>query len=154
MAKELSVGEVAARSGVSVSALHFYERKGLIRSGRTSGNQRRYDREVLRRLALLQVAQELGISLGEVGSALAALPDGRSPTRKDWERISERWAVDLDRRIALLLRLRSSLAGCIGCGCLSIDRCAIFNADDHLSTEGPGPVLLRPDKAEHRSRNS
>jgi MerR family redox-sensitive transcriptional activator SoxR len=143
MAAELTVGDVAARSGVSVSALHFYERKGLIRSGRTRGNQRRYGREVLRRVALIQVAQELGISLAEVGAALAALPNHRSPSRADWERISRRWAVNLDRRIALLQRLRNRLAGCIGCGCLSIDRCAIFNADDHLATEGTGPVLLR-----------
>ncbi|MFI5012951.1 MAG: redox-sensitive transcriptional activator SoxR [Hyphomicrobiales bacterium] len=153
MAKELTVGEVAARSGVAVSALHFYERKGLIRSHRTSGNQRRYDRDVLRRVALIQVAQELGISLAEVGSALADLPDGRSPTRRDWERISRAWAVDLDRRVAALQRLRDSLASCIGCGCLSIDRCAIFNADDHLSAEGAGPVLLLPAGAERVARN-
>ena len=143
MAPELTVGEVAARSGVTVSALHFYERKGLIRSARTRGNQRRYAREVLRRVALIQVAQELGIPLAEVGAVLAALPNRRAPSRADWERISRRWAVDLDRRIALLQALRSRLAGCIGCGCLSIDRCAIFNADDHVARRGSGAVLLR-----------
>lgn len=143
MGGQLTVGDVAARSGVSVSALHFYERKGLIRSVRTGGNQRRYDRDVLRRVALIQVAQELGIPLAEVGAALATLPDGRSPSRDDWERLSRTWAADLDRRIALLGRLRASLGKCIGCGCLSIDRCAIFNTDDHLSAEGAGPVLLR-----------
>jgi MerR family redox-sensitive transcriptional activator SoxR len=146
MAPELTVGEVAARSGVSVSALHFYERKGLIRSARTRGNQRRYGRDVLRRVALIQVAQELGISLAEVGAQLAALPDRRTPTRADWERISRRWAAALDHRIALLQNLQDRLAGCIGCGCLSIDRCAIFNADDRLAAEGSGPILLRPTK--------
>ncbi len=154
MAKELTVGEVAARSGVSVSALHFYERKGLIRSHRTGGNQRRYDRDVLRRVSLIQFAQELGISLAEVGSSLSGLPEARPPSRKDWERISRKWAVDLDRRIAALQGLRNKLAGCIGCGCLSIDRCAIFNADDHLAAKGTGPVLLRRGNAETTSRNS
>ena len=143
MARELTVGEVAARSGVAVSALHFYERKGLIHSARTRGNQRRYDRDVLRRVALIQIAQELGIPLAEVSAALAELPDGRSPTRQDWERLSQKWAADLDRRIASLERLRSSLAKCIGCGCLSISQCLIFNHSDRLSAQGPGPVLLR-----------
>jgi len=147
MARELTVGEVAERSGVAVSALHFYERKGLIHSHRTRGNQRRYDRGVLRRVSLIRFAQELGISLAEIGASLAGLPRERPPSRKDWERISRVWAVDLDRRIAALQRLRDRLAGCIGCGCLSIDRCAIFNADDHLATEGTGPVLLRCEDA-------
>jgi MerR family redox-sensitive transcriptional activator SoxR len=153
MARELTVGEVAARSGVSVSALHFYERKGLIRSHRTGGNQRRYDRDVLRRVSLIQFAQEVGISLAEVGSSLSGLPEGRPPSRSDWERISKTWAVDLDRRIASLQALRQKLAGCIGCGCLSIDRCKIFNAEDHLAAQGSGPVLLRP-KAQTTSRKS
>jgi MerR family redox-sensitive transcriptional activator SoxR len=143
MAGELTVGEMAARSGVSVSALHFYERKGLIRSHRSRGNQRRYEREVLRRVAVIKAAQELGISLAEVGAALATLPAGRTVSRKDWERMSRKWAADLDRRIAALQRLRDNLGSCIGCGCLSIDRCAIFNADDHLGREQSGPVLLR-----------
>jgi MerR family transcriptional regulator, redox-sensitive transcriptional activator SoxR len=143
LTKELTVGEVAARSGVSVSALHFYERKGLIGSHRTRGNQRRYGRDVLRRVSLIQFAQELGISLAEVGSCLSGLPEGRTPSRKDWEHISRTWAVDLDRRIAALQALRKKLAGCIGCGCLSIDRCAIFNAGDHLAAKGAGPILLR-----------
>jgi MerR family transcriptional regulator, redox-sensitive transcriptional activator SoxR len=143
MPSELSVGEVAARSGASVSALHFYERKGLIRSARTRGNQRRYGREVLRLIAVIQAARELGIPLAEVGAVLARLPAQRSPSRADWERISRQWAVDLDRRIALLQRLRERLAGCIGCGCLSLDRCAIFNADDHLANKGSGAALLK-----------
>ena len=146
------MGELARRSGVSVSALHFYERKGLIRSVRTTGNQRRYDREVLRRVALVQVAQELGISLAEVGDALAELPQGRPPSRDDWERMSGVWAADLDRRIDLLHKLRASLAKCIGCGCLSIDRCALFNAHDHLSAEGSGPVLLRGASSKRKRR--
>ena len=143
MAEGLAVGEVAARSGVSVSALHFYERKGLIRSARSRGNQRRYGRDVLRRVALIQAAQRLGIPLAAIGAALAALPAGRTPSREDWQGMSSVWAADLDRRIAALTRLRDGLAGCIGCGCLSLDRCAIFNADDHLAAEGAGPVLLR-----------
>ncbi|MBC8038789.1 MAG: redox-sensitive transcriptional activator SoxR [Rhizobiales bacterium] len=146
MKKELTVGEVAARSGISVSALHFYERKGLIRSHRTGGNQRRYDRDVLRRVSLIQVAQELGIALAEVGATLGELPDGRPPSREDWERISQMWSANLDRRIASLQQLRDKLSACIGCGCLSIDRCAMFNADDHLAAKGSGAVLLRPDE--------
>ncbi len=136
MKKELTVGELAARSGISVSALHFYERKGLIQSRRTGGNQRRYDRDVLRRVALLRAAQELGIALAEVGSVLSGLPHGQPASREDWERISQMWSSDLDRRIASLQRLRDKLAACIGCGCLSIDRCAIFNANDHLAAQG------------------
>ena len=154
MGRGLTVGDVAARSGVTVSALHFYERKGLIRSHRTSGNQRRYDRDVLRRVSLIQFAQELGISLAEIGSSLSGLPEGRPASRKDWERLSRTWAVDLDRRIASLQALRQKLADCIGCGCLSIDRCAIFNAEDHLAAQGTGPVLLRPAKKQITSRKS
>lgn len=143
MAGELMVGELAGRSGVSVSALHFYERKGLIQSVRTTGNQRRYDREVLRRVALIQVAQELGIPLAEVGAAFAELPKGKHPTRNDWERLSGKWAADLDRRITLLHKLRDSLAKCIGCRRLSIGRCSLFNTGDHLAAVGSGPILLR-----------
>ena len=145
MARELTVGELAERSGVSVSALHFYERKGLIRSWRTGGNQRRYDRDMLRRVALIQVAQEIGICLADVRAALASLPNGRTPSRSDWEVLSQSWAADLDRRIAILHKLRSNLAGCIGCGCLSIDRWAIYNTNDRLAAEGTGAVLLRVD---------
>lgn len=143
MKQGLAVGEVAARSGLSVSALHFYERRGLIRSSRTNGNQRRYGRDVLRRVALIQVAQQLGIGLAEIGAALATLPAGRNPTREDWEAMASVWADDLDRRIEALTRLRHQLAGCIGCGCLSIDRCALYNPDDRLAARGVGPVLLR-----------
>jgi MerR family redox-sensitive transcriptional activator SoxR len=142
MAKELTVGQVAARSGVAVSALHFYEAKGLIESHRTSGNQRRYSADVLRRVAIIKVAQEVGISLAEIGAALASLPDGRTPNRDDWNALSQRWAADLDRRILQLQKLRDGLTDCIGCGCLSIDRCKLRNPGDQLAAEGPGPRRL------------
>lgn len=142
MAKEFSVGEVAGRSGVAVSALHFYETKGLIRSHRTSGNQRRYGADVLRRVAVIRVAQEVGISLADIAAALATLPDGRTPTREDWRMLSEGWAADLDRRILQMQKLRDGLTGCIGCGCMSLDRCPLYNASDRLGAEGPGPRRL------------
>ena len=136
------MGEVAARAGVAVSALHFYERKGLIRSHRSGGNQRRYDRDVLRRLAVIRLANELGIPLGEVGKAMDSLPQGREPTKDDWAALSSRWKDELDRRITLLSRLRDELGGCIGCGCLSMDHCPLFNAGDALGREGAGPRRL------------
>lgn len=139
----MTVGEVAERSGLSVSALHFYERRGLIRSWRTSGNQRRYARDVLRRVALIRVAQQLGIPLAEIGAALAALPADGTPSRRDWEAMARIWSIDLDRRIVALQRMRDRLAGCIGCGCLSIDRCALYNPEDRLGRDGSGPVLLQ-----------
>lgn len=142
MAREFSVGEVASRSGVAVSALHFYETKGLIRSHRTSGNQRRYGADVLRRVSVIRVAQEVGISLANIAEALATLPDGRTPTRGDWRMLSEGWAADLDRRILQLQKLRDGLTGCIGCGCMSLDRCPLHNANDRLGAEGPGPRRL------------
>lgn len=140
--KALSVGEVAARSGVAVSALHFYESKGLIRSMRTRGNQRRYRREVLRVVAIIKVAQRLGIPLASVREALASLPKGRTPTAADWRRLSARWRTELDERIARLTRLRSELDRCIGCGCLSIRDCWLRNPWDRLAENGPGPQLL------------
>ena len=139
MASELSVGEVAARAGIAVSALHFYERKGLIRSHRTAGNQRRYEKDVLRRLAVIRLANELGVPLGRVAQAMAALPQGRTPTKEDWQALSAGWKDELDRRIVLLTRLRDELNGCIGCGCLSMERCPLFNPDDRLAGEGAGP---------------
>jgi MerR family redox-sensitive transcriptional activator SoxR len=145
MAKELSVGELAARAGIAVSALHFYERKGLIRSFRTAGNQRRYERDVLRRLAVIRVANELGIPLARVATVLAALPQGRTPTREDWQALGAGWRDELDRRIVLLMRLRDELNGCIGCGCLSTERCPLFNPDDRLGREGTGPRRLLRD---------
>jgi MerR family redox-sensitive transcriptional activator SoxR len=142
MAKELTVGDVARRSGLAVSALHFYETKGLIASHRTAGNQRRYRQDVLRRVAIIKVAQEVGIPLAEVGNVLARLPADHIPNRQDWAEISRLWASDLDRRIKQLKRLRSGIAGCIGCGCLSLDQCQLFNRHDRLAAEGPGPRRL------------
>ena len=139
MALELGVGEVAERSGIAVSALHFYERKGLIRSHRSSGNQRRYDRDVLRRLAIIRMGQELGIPLAEIGAQLRALPENRVPNKRDWAQLSRRWRETLDRRIVLLTRLRDELTGCIGCGCLSLKRCPLYNRNDVLASEGSGP---------------
>ncbi|TCI97577.1 redox-sensitive transcriptional activator SoxR [Aeromicrobium sp. IC_218] len=141
----LTPGETSARAGVSVSALHFYEREGLVTSERTAGNQRRYHRDVLRRLAFVRASQQLGISLARIKEALATLPGDRSPTKADWARLSRSWRDDLDARIDQLTRLRDSLDGCIGCGCLSLRSCALYNADDELATDGPGPRrLLRP----------
>ena len=144
-AKALTVGEVAKRSGVTVSALHFYESKGLIKSSRSRGNQRRYPREILRRVAVIKVAQRVGIPLNEIRDALMTLPEGRTPTVADWSRMSSKWRADLDDRIDRLTRLRDQLTGCIGCGCLSIGACPLRNPHDVLSQQGPGPRLLDPD---------
>jgi MerR family redox-sensitive transcriptional activator SoxR len=142
--RELSVGEVAARCGVAVSAIHFYEAKGLITSWRSRGNQRRYPREVLRRVSIVKVAQRLGIPLASIKAALDSLPKGRTPTGQDWRRLSSRWQADLDERIGKLSRLRDQLTGCIGCGCLSMGDCPLRNPWDVLSGKGPGPQLLEP----------
>jgi len=142
MARELTVGDIASRSGVAVSTLHFYETKGLISSGRTRGNQRRYSGDVLRRVAIIKVAQEVGISLADIGAALGSLPEGRTPNRKDWTALSNVWRNDLDRRIRQLQALRDGLDGCIGCGCLSLTKCKLRNRDDRLAENGPGPRLL------------
>jgi MerR family transcriptional regulator, redox-sensitive transcriptional activator SoxR len=138
----LPPSELAARSGVAVSALHFYERQGLISSSRTSGNQRRYTRDTLRRVAFIKMSQRLGIPLARVRDALATLPADRVPTSRDWARLSAGWRSDLDDRILHLQRLRDNLADCIGCGCLSLKACALFNPDDALGTQGPGAALL------------
>jgi MerR family redox-sensitive transcriptional activator SoxR len=138
----LTVGEVARRSGVTVSALHFYEAQGLIASTRTAGNQRRYPRTVLRRVAFVRVAQRVGISLAEIGGALATLPPTAAPSRKDWARLSAAWRAELDERMAQLKKLRDTLDDCIGCGCLSIDRCKLRNPLDRLGAEGQGPQRL------------
>jgi MerR family redox-sensitive transcriptional activator SoxR len=152
--KALTVGEVASRTGVAVSALHFYESKGLIRSLRTQGNQRRYPREVLRLVSIIKVvlrlvsiikvAQRLGIALASIREALASLPKGRTPTAADWRKLSMKWKTELDGRIAKLTRLRNQLDQCIGCGCLSIRNCWLPNPWDELSEQGPGPRLLDP----------
>lgn len=138
----LTVGDVARRSGLAVSAIHFYERKGLIFADRTGGNQRRYGRDVLRRLALIRAAQEVGLPLSEVAEALSALPQKRTPTPQDWREIATRWAERLDQRIRILEGLRHDLDGCIGCGCLSLQRCHLVNPADQLGEEGTGAVTF------------
>jgi MerR family redox-sensitive transcriptional activator SoxR len=140
--RRLSVGEVAQRSGVAVSALHFYEAKGLIKSVRSAGQQRRYGRDVLRRVAVIKVAQRIGIPLASIGTALASLPEGRTPTAADWAQLSSVWRKELNERIAQLTRLRDQLDSCIGCGCLSIEACRLRNPLDALSCQGSGPQLL------------
>jgi MerR family redox-sensitive transcriptional activator SoxR len=142
--RELTVGEVARRSGVAVSALHFYETKGLIRSWRNAGNQRRYARDVLRRVALIKVAQKTGIPLLAIRRALKSLPGERTPTAEDWKKLSAGWRADLNERIARLTRLRDQLDGCIGCGCLSLGICPLRNPQDTLGRQGPGPRILDP----------
>jgi MerR family transcriptional regulator, redox-sensitive transcriptional activator SoxR len=141
---ELTVGELSARSGVAVSALHFYEKKGLISSRRTSGNQRRYRRDTLRRVALIRIGQRVGIPLAEIAAVLATLPGGRTPTRQDWLELSGRWQARLDARIRDLQHLRDDFGECIGCGCLSIDRCHLANPEDVLGADGPGARRLTP----------
>ncbi|QIZ97733.1 redox-sensitive transcriptional activator SoxR [Leifsonia sp. PS1209] len=135
----LSVGDIASRSGVAVSALHFYERQGLISSERTAGNQRRYRRDVLRRVAFIRVSQRVGVPLAEIRLALDSLPEGRTPTKKDWARLSRLWRDALDERIRDLEHLRDDLTGCMGCGCLSLRTCALQNPSDELGGSGPGP---------------
>jgi MerR family transcriptional regulator, redox-sensitive transcriptional activator SoxR len=144
---ELSIGEVADRTGVSVSALRFYEARGLIASQRSGGGQRRYAREVLRRVAFVRVAQQVGLSLDDVRAALASLPGERTPTIADWARVSKRWRAALDERIKLLELVRDDLASCIGCGCLSLHTCRLYNPDDRARVLGSGPRYLLGDHA-------
>jgi len=142
--KPLSVGQLATRSGVAVSTIHFYEAKGLIKGWRSAGNQRRYGRDVLRRVAVIKVAQHLGLPLASIREAMDSLPGGRTPTAADWKLLSARWRADLQDRIQILQKLSRELDGCIGCGCLSLKICRLRNASDHLSEEGSGPRLLEP----------
>jgi MerR family transcriptional regulator, redox-sensitive transcriptional activator SoxR len=146
---ELTIGELSARSGVSPSALRFYESRGLIASRRTNGNQRRYDRAVLRRIALVQAGRASGIPLKRIREALDTLPASRTPGRRDWERLSNGWQRDLDARIEGLTAIRDRLSTCIGCGCLSIDRCELLNPDDEAARAGPGALYF-----EHESPRS
>jgi MerR family transcriptional regulator, redox-sensitive transcriptional activator SoxR len=141
----LSIGEVSARSGVATSALRFYEAQGMLASQRTSGNQRRYERAVLRRIALIQAGRAAGIPLERIRRALDTLPAGRTPTRRDWERVSRAWRRDLDEQIATLHAVRDRLTTCIGCGCLSIDACTLLNPDDEAGGFGAGAHYLRRD---------
>lgn len=139
---ELSVGEVAHRAGVAVSALHFYEKEGLITSTRTAGNQRRYPRHVLRRISLIQVAKRMGIPLTEVAEVFAGLPENRMPGKRDWTRITERWRGKLEARRLELERMERELTGCLGCGCLSLGTCLVLNPGDALGEDGPGAQRL------------
>jgi MerR family redox-sensitive transcriptional activator SoxR len=152
LATWLSIGDLSARSGVAPSALRFYEDVGLIDSERTSGNQRRYPRHMLRRIAFIRAAQRVGLSLEEIGEALTSLPAGRTPTKADWERVSRTWTARLDRQIADLQRLKTKLTGCIGCGCLSMRTCVLSNPDDEQSAGGPGPAWLATDENGGRIR--
>jgi MerR family redox-sensitive transcriptional activator SoxR len=140
----LTIGELSARSGVAPSALRYYEDQGLIRSERTAGNQRRYRRATLRRVAFIRSAQRVGLTLDEIAEALATLPEGRTPTKADWARLSRQWRPRLDAQIERLQRLRAKLDGCIGCGCLSLRTCSLNNPDDELAARGPGAVHLEP----------
>ncbi|BCG11163.1 MULTISPECIES: redox-sensitive transcriptional activator SoxR [Buttiauxella] len=141
----LSPGEVAKRSGVAVSALHFYESKGLIKSRRNSGNQRRYTRDVLRNVAIIKIAQRIGIPLSTIGEEFGVLPDGHKINKNDWKKMSSQWREELDRRINMLTALRDELDGCIGCGCLSGADCPLRNPGDKLGEEGTGARLLEDD---------
>jgi len=145
MDEQLTIGQVAARTGVATSALRFYEDRRLIRSVRTEGNQRRYSREVIRVVSVIRAAQELGISLGDIGEALETLPGGRTPTASDWERLAEGWRSRLDQRVKALIALRDDLSECIGCGCLSLESCSLLNPGDRASTSGTGARFLAGD---------
>jgi MerR family redox-sensitive transcriptional activator SoxR len=140
----LTIGEMAERAGVATSALRYYEAQGLIRASRTTGNQRRYERTTLRRVAFVRSAQRVGLSLEEITAALGTLPDGRTPTRADWAQLSAGWRGRIDDQIDRLERLRDRLDSCIGCGCLSLDRCSLSNPDDQVRGRGPGAVYLEP----------
>jgi MerR family transcriptional regulator, redox-sensitive transcriptional activator SoxR len=139
---ELTIGELSDRTGVAASALRFYEHEGLIHANRSSGGQRRYSRDTIRRVSFVRIAQEVGLSLAEVRAALESLPQHRTPTAKDWERLSRSWRPRLDAQIAMLERLRDRLHGCIGCGCLSLGFCRLLNPDDEAATRGPGPRYI------------
>jgi MerR family redox-sensitive transcriptional activator SoxR len=143
----LTIGELARRTGLSVSAIRFYEARGLVSPVRTAGNQRRFLRSDIRRLSFALIAQQLGLSLGEIEAELATLPHGRAPTQDDWAAISARMRGALDRRIALLERTRDLLDGCIGCGCLSLERCALYNPGDRAARGGAGPRFLLGNRA-------
>ena len=142
--ESMTIGQVAARAGIAPSALRWYEQQGLVSAERTAGGARRYPRSVLRRLAFIRAAQNVGLSLGEIRSALATLPEGRTPTARDWTRLSAGWRDRLDEQIAALTQLRDGLTSCIGCGCLSLTRCALSNPGDVAGREGAGARWLRP----------
>lgn len=144
----LSIGDIAARSGLAPSAIRFYESHGLVSSERTTGNQRRFRRSTLRRLAFIRSAQRVGLSLEEITAALSTLPDNRTPTRTDWARLSQNWRPRIDEQIQRLVKLRDQLDSCIGCGCLSLQRCALHNPEDKAAATGNGARYLEPDPAQ------
>jgi len=146
MAEMLTIGEVAQRSGVAASALRFYEERGLITSERAGSGHRRFRRAVLRRIAFIVFAQRIGLTLEEIGAELAKLPPDRAPNRRDWSRLSSSWTSRIDDRIAELERLKLGLTGCIGCGCLSLERCKLANPDDRAAARGPGPRYWKGDR--------
>lgn len=150
--KQLTIGELSARSGIAASALRFYEQVGLITADRTAGNQRRYQRHMLRRVAFVRAAQRVGLTLDEIAEALSSLPAGRTPTKGDWERVSRAWTRRLDQQIADLERLKSRLNRCIGCGCLSLRTCTLSNPDDEQGSFGAGPAWLATDENSGRVR--
>ena len=146
MEQELTIGALSERTGVATSALRFYEAEGLIHSTRSSGGQRRYHRDVIRRVSFIRVAQQLGLRLDEIHAAMASLPENRTPTQKDWARMSTSWRPRIDAQIHMLERLRDKLDGCIGCGCLSLGVCRLLNPGDEVAERGPGPrYVLDPD---------
>jgi MerR family redox-sensitive transcriptional activator SoxR len=142
MSDGLTIGALAERTGVATSALRYYEAEGLIHSTRSAGGQRRYQRDVIRRVSFVRIAQQVGLSLDEIRAAMACLPDNRTPTAKDWAKLSSSWRPRLDERIAMLERLRDRLGGCIGCGCLSLSICPLYNPDDEAGAAGPGARYL------------
>ncbi len=141
---EITIGQLSKRSGVATSALRYYETRGLIEASRSPGNQRRYPQSTLRRVAFIRAAQRVGLTLDEVEEALATLPQGRTPTKSDWSRLSKAWRPRIEDQIERLERLRDKLDGCIGCGCLSLQRCALNNPHDEVASRGPGAVFLEP----------
>jgi len=145
LTSSLTPAEAAGRMGLSVSALHFYEREGLITAWRTEGNQRRYDRTTLRRLGIIKASQSLGIPLSEIKAKLATLPHDKAATKVDWAEVASAWREDLESRIAKMSRLQNYLEGCIGCGCLSMTKCPLYNPDDSLSQKGTGPRIIEGD---------
>lgn len=148
MDEQLTIGALSERTGVATSALRFYETQGLIQAQRSDGGQRRYARDTLRRVSFVRIAQQVGLSLDEIGDALSSLPEGRTPTPRDWERLSTSWRPRIDGQIAMLERLRDRLSGCIGCGCLSLKVCRLANPGDEAAALGPGPRWILGDEQE------
>ena len=146
--ERITIGELSVRSGIATSALRFYEKEGLLHADRTGGGQRRYHRSALRRVAFIRAAQEVGLTLDEIRAALASLPDARTPTAEDWQRLSRGFKRRLDERIAALTQLRDKLTSCIGCGCLSLQKCQLYNRDDRAAAKGPGARYLLGDEPE------